>query len=237
VAASVSLIVRCHNEEAHIGRLPRGHRGSAYDTQIVVERSADTRLKRAAKRIKMLRNLRDALRVADAGFQIQLLLYIGRFPSRSVRHSVYRSLGLKLAPNACIHRGAEIREPKNISIGAGSIIGFDAILDGRRGVSIGANVNLSSEVAIWTVQHDPQDRQFGVKGGPVHIGDRAWLSFRSTILPGVTVGEGAVVAAGAIVTHDVAPYTIVGGTPASVIGNRSRDLSYELGAASKPWFI
>jgi maltose O-acetyltransferase len=48
------------------------------------------------------------------------------------------------------------------------------------------------------------------------------------ILPGVTIGEGAVVAAGAIVTKDVAPYTIVGGNPARVIGNRERGLKYQL---------
>ena len=70
------------------------------------------------------------------------------------------------------------------------------------------------------------------------IGDRAWLSFRATILPGVSVGEGAVVAAGAVVTSDVPPYAIVAGVPARVVGERSpRELSYELGASAAPWFV
>jgi len=103
-------------------------------------------------------------------------------------------------------------------------------LDARRGLVIGNYVNFSSEVMIWTLQHDHNSPTFADKGGKVVIGDRAWISCRAIILPGVTIGEGAVVAAGAVVTKDVAPYTIVGGIPAKEIGKRNRDLTYELGS-------
>ncbi len=65
------------------------------------------------------------------------------------------------------------------------------------------------------------------------IGDRVWIAYRAVILPGVTIGEGAVVAAGAVVSRDVAPYTIVAGNPAQPVGTRSRDLDYRLDYS--PW--
>ena len=151
--------------------------------------------------------------------------------------ALYGLMGLTVGREAHIYGGMEIRDPGRITIGDGSVIGLNAILDGREGITIGRNVNLSSEVAIWTLQHDPQAANFGTKGGPVVVEDRAWLSFRCTVLPGVTIGEGAVVAAGSIVTKDVAPFTIVAGIPAEQIGERNRDLTYELGRAPAYWFV
>lgn len=102
------------------------------------------------------------------------------------------------------------------------------MLDARNGITIGNNVSLSMGVWIWTMEHDPQDSYYQAKGGPVVIEDYAWISCRVVILPGVTIGQGAVVAAGAVVTKDVPPYEIVGGVPAKVIGERTKDLRYTL---------
>jgi acetyltransferase-like isoleucine patch superfamily enzyme len=148
-------------------------------------------------------------------------------------------LGLTIHPTAQLYRWREIRAAENISIGAGTVVGLWSSLDGRRGITLGKNVNISSEVALWTLQHDHRHPDFGVTGGPIVVHDRAWLSFRATILPGVTIGEGAVVAAGAVVTHDVPPFAIVGGVPAKIIGQRSSDLTYDWPDArhSAPWFI
>jgi acetyltransferase-like isoleucine patch superfamily enzyme len=162
------------------------------------------------------------------GVQLYMLKLIGKLPAHTMRRIFYRSAGVRLGSGAVIYGGAEIRAPRSVQIGANTIVGNDAILDGRAGIQIGAEVNLSGEVAIWTVQHDPQDANFGTKSGSVVVHDRAWLSFRVTVLPGVTIGEGAVVAAGAVVTHDVPPYTIAAGIPARVIGDRTRDLTYSL---------
>ena len=65
------------------------------------------------------------------------------------------------------------------------------------------------------------------------IGDRVWIAYRAVILPGVTIGEGAIVAAGAVVSRDVAPWTIVAGNPAREVGTRRRDLDYRLDY--NPW--
>lgn len=157
------------------------------------------------------------------------LILCGYLPSHHIRRFIYhRICKLKLGTKSIIYGGAEIRDPKNIQIGNNTIIGHYAILDGRRGIKIGDNVNLSTGVWIWTLQHDPQSPDFADVGGPVVIEDYVWISCRVIILPGVTIGKGAVVAAGAVVTQDVPPYAIVGGVPARVIGQRTQELRYNL---------
>lgn len=164
---------------------------------------------------------------------------IGHLPSSALRMLGARAIGMRIAPTAKLYRWREVRDGQNIDIGAGSIIGMWATLDGRKGITIGKNVNLSSEVALWTLQHDYNSPTFAAQGGPIVIGDRAWISFRATILPGVTIGEGAVVAANSVVTKNVPPYTLVGGIPAKPLKKRSDNLAYEWTNARShaPWFI
>jgi acetyltransferase-like isoleucine patch superfamily enzyme len=158
-----------------------------------------------------------------------MMIMTGHLPSARFRRFVYRRLfGLKVHPTAWIYPRAQIRSPKSVAIGPGSIVGLDAILDGRGSLSIGAHVNLSSEVAIWTDEHDPNDPDFRSRRSPVRIDDYAWLSFRATVLPGVSIGRGAVIAAGSVVTRDVPPMSIVAGVPARMIGRRQSDPSYSL---------
>ena len=171
------------------------------------------------------------------GLKFLLLHYLMQVPSQTIRHFLIRYSGLKLGQASLIYMGAEIREPSNITIGTGTTIGHNCTLDGRGGLHIGNNVNLSSEVMIWTMQHNPQCPNFGVESNPVVIEDYAWLSCRSIILPGVTVGKGAVVAAGAVVTKSVEPYTMVGGVPAKHISKRNPNLEYVLGKQGAIWFV
>jgi len=165
-----------------------------------------------------------------AGLYYYLTFITGKIPSHTLRNIIYKWVfGIHMANRVVIYGGAEIRKPVMLTIGEFSIIGHNAILDARSGLTIGRNVNLSTGVWIWTQQHDHQDPRFRIIGGPVVIKDYAWLSCRTVVLPGVTIGEGAVVAAGAVVTKDVPDYTIVGGVPAKVIGTRTKNLDYELG--------
>jgi acetyltransferase-like isoleucine patch superfamily enzyme len=87
---------------------------------------------------------------------------------------------------------------------------------------------------IWTLHHDYNSADFAQIGQPVIIEDYVWLCSRSIILPGVTVGKGAVVAAGAVVTRNVQPYTVVGGVPAKFIATRNENLTYNLSDAVLP---
>ena len=164
----------------------------------------------------------------------------GLIPSHHVRDFLYRRVWLvDLAPRAIIYWGAEIRDSQHLHIGRGRIVGDKALLDARNGIRIGCNVNLSSDVHIYTEQHDHRDPWFRCNSDGsfgVTICDRAWIGPDTTLLPGVTVGEGAVVAAGAVVTGDVAPYTIVAGIPARKIGERNRDLRYEFTGRPAPFY-
>lgn len=136
---------------------------------------------------------------------------------------------MDLAETAVLYYDAEVRDPFKIRIGKGSVIGDHAVLDGRNGIVIGDNVVLASRVSIWTEQHDHRDPWFRCSTQihkPVIIDNRAWIGSNVTVLHSVHIGEGAVVAAGAVVTHDVAPFAIVAGIPAKKVGERNHELRY-----------
>ena len=134
-----------------------------------------------------------------------------------------------------ICKDVEFRIPGNIYIGNYTTINKDTLLDGRGGkVKIGNCVDIAQEVRIWTLQHDYNSPDYIAKGKDVIINDYVWIASRCTILPGVTIGKGAVIATGAIVTKDIPEYAIAAGIPAKVIGKRSENLTYKLG--TQRWF-
>lgn len=176
-------------------------------------------------------------RAAIGKLELPLLHLAGKMPVHSLRVFVLRAWGARIDRTATIYHGFEVRAARRLEIGRNTSIGNDAVLDARGGLLIGANVNFSSAVNIWTADHDMNSPTFDYRSAPVVIGDRAWISSRVTILAGVTIGEGAVVTAGAVVTRDVAPYAVVGGVPARPIGNRRANLTYELPPrSSKTWW-
>jgi len=129
-----------------------------------------------------------------------------------------------------IHIGDRFFYPANIEVGEGSVIGDNAFLDGRDRLIIGNHVDIASGVMIYNSEHDINSEDFGAIVAPVEIGDYVFIGPRAIILPGVKIGKGAVVAAGAVVTKDVEEFTIVGGVPAQVIGERkTKDPHYRLG--------
>ena len=130
-----------------------------------------------------------------------------------------------IGPDSSICMGCFITGSK-IEIGHNSVINRFSYLDGRVSLKIGNNVNISHYTLIQTLTHDPQNIDFVCQEKPVAIDDYVWIGERAIICPGVHIGEGAVVAAGAVVTKDVAPYTIVGGNPAVFIKNRTTGLRY-----------
>lgn len=145
--------------------------------------------------------------------------------SYRLRHWYWRRLGLKIGRDTSIAMHCFVTGNR-ITIGDNTVINRFTYLDGRAPLYIGNNVNISHYALIQTLTHDPQNPQFITLEKPVAIMDHAWIGARAIIMPGVTVGEGAVVAAGAVVSRDVEPYTIVGGVPARRIGRRSRNLLY-----------
>lgn len=146
---------------------------------------------------------------------------VTRIPLICIRIWWWRKL-FEIGEESVILRNVTIRNPRNISIGRRVNINQGSMLDSRGGeIIIGDFVDIAPEVNIWTLQHDPQDPDFGTKGGPVIIGDYVWMGNRAVILPGVKIGKGAVVATGAVVTKSIPAWTIVGGVPAKKIGERN----------------
>lgn len=168
-------------------------------------------------------------------FGLMFIHFAGLVPSHHVRRFFYRVAGMKIGSGSTIHTGAKFYDPGNITIGKDSIIGEGAVLDGRDKIIIGNHVDIASEVMIYNAEHDIQSEDFGAKTEPVVVEDYVFIGPRAIILPGVKVGKGAVVGAGAVVTKNVDEFSIVGGVPAKVIGERrARDLKYKLGRAA--WF-
>lgn len=154
-------------------------------------------------------------------------------PGNNFRISWLKFLGAKIAKHVHLYEGFHIRKPNGIQIESGVSIGPKVLLDGRRGLIIERNAVIAYDAIIWTLNHDYNDIDFKVKGGPVVIGKYSWVCSRAIILPNIKIGNYAVVASGAIVTKDVPDYAIVGGVPAKIIGWREKN-NYQYGVQSTP---
>lgn len=167
--------------------------------------------------------------------EVFFLHITSNIPSHFVRGFIFRLGGIKIGRGSTIHTGARFYDPRNILIGADTIIGEGTVLDGREKLTIGNHVDIASDVMIYNSEHDINSEGFSPHNAPVAIEDYVFVGPRAIILPGVTVGKGAVVGAGAVVTKDVPPFAIVGGVPAKIIGERrNKNLHYKLGRAR--WF-
>ena len=144
-----------------------------------------------------------------------------------------RYCGLVLGEGSSICAGCFITGYQ-VRIGANSVVNRGTYLDGRAALTIGDNVNIAHQALLQTLTHDPRSANFSVVGRKVAIHDHAWIGARAIVCPGVTVGEGAVVGAGAVVTRDVPPWTIVAGNPARTIGERPKVVGYR--GRYFPWF-
>jgi len=160
---------------------------------------------------------------------------LAAIPIHSLRSWVYRRF-FKVGAESTIMMGLRVRSLHRIEIGSRTNINPRCLIDSRGGtVRIGNFVDIAPEVMIWTLEHDPNDPDFGAKGGDVVIEDFAWIASRAIILPGITIGTGAVIAAGAVVTRDVPEFAIAAGVPAKVIGHRERTQNPR--AAYNPMFL
>lgn len=136
-----------------------------------------------------------------------------------------RMLQVVTAGHNTIGSGVIIQGSGKLFLGKKSFIGDYAVIGCNDEIVIGRDVMIAQAVTIRDTDHAfsridiPMNRQ-GVTTAPIRIGDDVWLGHGAVILKGVNVGEGAIVAAGAVVKQDVPAYAIVGGVPARIIGTR-----------------
>ena len=160
--------------------------------------------------------------------------WVGKVPSRRLRSLFLDCYLGSCGTNSAVQLRCRFLNGRKVHLGMGNVINFGCLFDGRQfNIRIGDNVSIGPEATILTLGHDPQSSSFADRGGDVVIGDRVWIGYRAVILPGVTIGEGAVIAACSVVTKDVAPHTIVAGNPARKIGERQLKMSYNL--LFRPW--
>ena len=107
---------------------------------------------------------------------------------------------------------------KNIHLGKNVFINSDCKFQDQGGIYIGDDVLIGHNVVLATLNHDENPEKRGnLCPSPIKIGNKVWIGSNATILPGVTIGDGAIIAAGAVVTKDVSKKTVVGGVPARLI--------------------
>lgn len=152
---------------------------------------------------------------------------IGLFPplvgNRS-RVRLLRFAGVRIGRGTTIGGPINIhgagRPASRVTIGTDCWINMSSVFDASRPITIGNRVAMGHQVMLLTSTHDvgpPSERAGALRDAPIEIGDGVWLGARCTILPGVVVGAGAIVATGAVVTKSVEPNTIVAGVPARVV--------------------
>lgn len=190
------------------------------------------------KKFKKLRDFKGFLVIHFLyGLMRYSLLKTCKIPSFFLRKWLLRRVFLAdITDDTVIYGGNEIRSPWNFKAG-NCVVANNCILDARNGIVFEDNVVLGGGVHIWTEEHDVNDPYFGISEknrGSVIVEKHAWICSDSTILPGVHVGEGAVLASRAVATKDLEPFGIYAGVPAKKIGERNKDLRYVL--SGKPHY-
>ena len=140
-----------------------------------------------------------------------------RWMFNGFRRTILRLFGATVGQGVRINGSARTWLPQNLTIGDDSWVGGEANLYDVAPIRIGSNAVVSEEAFLCTAGHDITSERFELTTAPIEIGDMAWIGARAIVLPGRRIGEGAVVAAGAVVTDDVEAQTLVGGVPAKVI--------------------
>ncbi|MGH2851895.1 MAG: acyltransferase [Solirubrobacteraceae bacterium] len=140
-----------------------------------------------------------------------------------VRHRLLRLYGVTLGDSAVVRAGFYL-DNRNVTIGDETFVNSACHFDGQSAISIGARCDIGMGVLFCTSTHDaggPERRAGTPTSAPITIGDGSWIGARVTLLAGVNVAPGCVIAAGAVVARDTEPHGLYGGVPAV----RLRDLS------------
>ncbi|TNE71118.1 acyltransferase [bacterium] len=162
-------------------------------------------------------------------FYLSLLNHVfNRIPIYWIRKLIYKYMYfMKIGDKSNVQMGVRVYAPWKIRIGNNCSIGHDCLLDGRRGIEIGDNVDLAGYVRIFTLGHDLNEEDYRTKGAKVIIRNNASIFTGAYILPGKVIAEGSVIALASVITKDTEPWCIYAGNPAKKVGERTiRKLTY-----------
>ena len=208
---------------------------STVSTDVDRRRNANVRLKSRRGRdlfravqplMKIYIGFLQILPAAVAHCLLSFFRYTRGFTGLGLRYGILYRLAFSCGPNVSVHDCVFIRHPQCIELGDNVSIHPLCYLDGQGGLRIGSDVSIAHNVSILTFEHDFVQTDVPMKDAlcmpkPIVIEDGVWIGAGTRILGGVTVGRGSVVGSGAVVTHDIPPYTVAAGVPARVIRRRN----------------
>ena len=145
-----------------------------------------------------------------------------------LRPLLYRACGFDIDRSATLQGGIRFFHVGRLTVGEGSLVNRGVYLDNRGGITIGRHVSIAHDARLYTMGHDPHDPTVATKAAPIRLDDHAVVFAGAMLMPGVHVGQGAVVMAGAVVTKDVPPGRMMGGNPAGDLGERGCVPAYRL---------
>ena len=156
------------------------------------------------------------------------LRWLPGFTGIALRCGFYKLLFRRLDGFVLIYQGAWLDHSYNIETGPSTSINTGAFISARAPIRFGSGVLVGPNVVIVSSNHRFDDPELpiseqGHEPAPISFGDDCWIGANAVILGGVNVAEGTIVSAGAVVTRDTEPYSIVGGCPATKIGQRPRN--------------
>ncbi|WP_312792515.1 sugar O-acetyltransferase [Sphingobacterium sp.] len=189
-----------------------------------MEKSKSTNQEDIFERLKrekgILSNDSEAYRLREASFATKALLVPmnNSTDPTEIRNLLSQITGSIIDETTTVFTPLYVNYGKNTIIGKNVFINFDCVFLDLGGITIEDNVLIAPKVSLLTEGHpvQPQNRQ-SLTVAPIRVKKNVWIGANATILPGVTIGENAVVAAGSIVNKDVPDNTIVGGIPAKII--------------------
>lgn len=141
-------------------------------------------------------------------------------PSSGMRVKLLRLFGAEIGRGVVIKPGVRVKYPWRLKIGNDCWLGEDCWIDNLANVEMESDVCVSQGAYLCTGNHDWRDPAFGLMLGPIHLRDGSWVGARCVITPGVTLEEGAIAAAGSVITKNVPAREIHAGNPAVVVRTR-----------------
>ncbi|MFT4112068.1 WcaF family extracellular polysaccharide biosynthesis acetyltransferase [Silvibacterium sp.] len=142
-------------------------------------------------------------------------------PFSRLRVALLRLFGAQIGNGVVLHSEITVKYPWHLTIGDDAWIGERAWIDNLTTVHIGSNACISQGAYLCTGNHDWTSPTFNLRIAPIFLGDGSWVAAMSTLLPGATLGECAIAAAGSVVSGEIPPYEIFAGNPAVFVRERN----------------